>query len=282
MATDWHVPFFSGNRERGCQGWEVILHSVNTSEREGKKAKTSSPCTGVLQGDNYFLLPSSVTLPAASSLETLHGTHRSKTKHERRGSESVRQKKRILCVKKTNKQKKATHVVLYTECEECWEGGNDHEEPMSVFTPNMMCVGVLWSDVMCTMPYLITWVWRAHVCRSRRWSVRQRWAPSGGGGTWGRVWLWWACPFRPDCPRSLAGRTRPPAAPRIQQMSWWTHRAARQNTPKAKTLSLALNLKWLANIQKIIQILMVNLSFKHSPLTPTQIWEFALLTWMKI
>lgn len=106
MATDWHVPFFSDNRERGCQGWEVILHSVNTSEREGKKAKTSSPCTGVLQGDNYFLLPSSVTLPAAPSLETLHGTHRSKTKHERRGSESVRQKKRILCVKKTKKTKK--------------------------------------------------------------------------------------------------------------------------------------------------------------------------------
>lgn len=80
-------------KERECQGSEVILCSVNTSERQGKKAETSSPCTKVLQGDNnYFLLPSSVSLSAAPSLETLYGTHRSKTKHERKGSESVRQK----------------------------------------------------------------------------------------------------------------------------------------------------------------------------------------------
>lgn len=71
MATDL---FSEGIKERECQGSEVILCSVNMSERQGKKAKTSSPCTEVLQGDNnYFLLPSSVTLSAAPSLETLHG-----------------------------------------------------------------------------------------------------------------------------------------------------------------------------------------------------------------
>lgn len=49
------------------------------------KKKTKNPITmhSELQGDNYFLLPSAVTLPAAPSLETLHGTHRSKTKHEK-------------------------------------------------------------------------------------------------------------------------------------------------------------------------------------------------------
>lgn len=64
----------------------------------------------VLQRDNYFLLPSSVTLPAAPSLETLHGTHRSKTKHERRGSESVKLKE--YDVYKTNK--KSSAYSLYT------------------------------------------------------------------------------------------------------------------------------------------------------------------------
>lgn len=42
-----------------------------------------------------------MTLSAAPSLETLHGTHGSKTKHERKGSESVRQKN--MTCKKTNK-----------------------------------------------------------------------------------------------------------------------------------------------------------------------------------
>lgn len=89
-----HVPFFSCNEGKEMPRTRSnVISSVNASEREGKRAKTSSPCTRVPQGDNnYFLLPSSVTLPAGPSLETLHGTHGSKTKHERRGSESVRQK----------------------------------------------------------------------------------------------------------------------------------------------------------------------------------------------
>lgn len=77
-------------KKNDAEGSEVTLHRGNVSEREGRKAKTSSPCTGVLQGDNnYFLSPSSVTLSAAPSLETLHGTHGSKTKHERTGSQCM-------------------------------------------------------------------------------------------------------------------------------------------------------------------------------------------------
>lgn len=108
-------------KTKGCQGSEV-----NESEQERKKAKTSWPCTRVLQVDNYFLLPSSVTLPAAPSLETLHGTHRSKTKHERRGCES--EAKRIWCVKK--KKDKQTK-----------KGGNDQ-----VHAKHDVCV--LWRDAV--------------------------------------------------------------------------------------------------------------------------------------
>lgn len=63
----------------------------------------------VLQGNNYFLLPSSVTLPAAPSLETLHGTHRSKTKHEREGSECVTLKEND--VSNTNNNKKESQCI---------------------------------------------------------------------------------------------------------------------------------------------------------------------------
>lgn len=96
MATGWRtLLLLSGNEEEkkkknDAEGSEVTLHRGNVSEREGRKAKTSSPCTGVLQGDNnYFLSPSSVTLSAAPSLETLHETHGSKTKHERTGSQCM-------------------------------------------------------------------------------------------------------------------------------------------------------------------------------------------------
>lgn len=75
------------------------------SEREGRIAKTSSPCTGVLQGDNnYFLLPSSVTLSAAPSLETLHGTHGSKTKHERTTRQSMSPKDTHVQITNTHSQ----------------------------------------------------------------------------------------------------------------------------------------------------------------------------------
>lgn len=91
----------------------------------------------VLQGDNnYFLLPSSVTLPAAPSLETLHGTHRSKTKHERGGSESVRLKEYDVY----NTKKITDACNLYTKCGECWEGRNDHEEPVCVHAKHDVCV----------------------------------------------------------------------------------------------------------------------------------------------
>ena len=76
-------------KDRGHQGSVVALTRLR---ERGNKSQNPVTMHSVLQGDNYFLLPSSVTLPVGPSLETLHGTHRCRTKHERRGSESVRLK----------------------------------------------------------------------------------------------------------------------------------------------------------------------------------------------
>lgn len=83
---------------------------------------------------------------------------------------------------------------------------------------------------------VVTWVWRARVFRFRQWSGRQRWAPSGGGGTWERVWLWWAYLSHPECLHSSAGRTRPLAAPRTQQMSCWRYTAPHQQRASQKAV----------------------------------------------
>lgn len=80
------------------------------------------PCTrkSCRSDNNYFGPPSSETLPAVPSLESLHRTHRSKTEHERGGSERGCQEKGILHVKKkilvikikaTHKPKTASHVI---------------------------------------------------------------------------------------------------------------------------------------------------------------------------
>lgn len=127
MAAPWHlstwIPLFSGNEGKGTSR---IRSSVNTSER-GKESQNPITMHSVLQGDNYFLLPSSVTLPAAPSLETLHGTHRSKTKHERRGSESVRLKEND--VSNSNKKKKPMHKVCTQSVEIAWKVGMGTRNP---------------------------------------------------------------------------------------------------------------------------------------------------------
>lgn len=66
---------------------EAAREEGRQRESRGLATLHGRSCRG---DNNYFGSPSSETLPAAPSLETLHGTHGSKPKHERRGS--VRQK----------------------------------------------------------------------------------------------------------------------------------------------------------------------------------------------
>lgn len=106
------------------------LYIVNTSKQKGKKSQNPMTMHSVLQRDNYILLPSSVTLPAAPSLETLHRTHRSKTKHEKRGSESEAKMKS--CVQHKHKKSQCIQFVNSVE--------SDHREPVFTFMQNLLCI----------------------------------------------------------------------------------------------------------------------------------------------
>lgn len=197
----------------GNEGSWYKESKVLTSEREDKRSQNPVTMHSGQQGNSYFLLPSSVTLPAAPSLETLYGTRRCNTEHERRGRGERVKLKTTRCL---NTQNTSRPVHRVTQREACREGGSNQEEPTLVFVLHA--------------PQLLTWVWQARVCRSRRWSGPRRSGPSGGAGTWGRVWQWWACPSRPGCPRSSAGRTRPPAEPRTPRTSFfWENTASLQH-----------------------------------------------------
>lgn len=117
------------------------------------KKKTKNPITmhSELQGDNYFLLPSSVTLPAAPSLETLHGTHRSKTKHERMAKWEC-EAKRIWCLSykwnKPKKKKTDNAYSVYTKCGECRKVGVTMRNP-GCFCVYVKCGEVTWHACCC-------------------------------------------------------------------------------------------------------------------------------------
>lgn len=137
----------------------------------------------------------------------------------------------------STKQTKSPAHTVCTPCGKCRGEGNNHKDLIIMY---VFCK-VTWHAV-------VTWVWRVHVCRSRQWNVPQRWAPSGGGGTSERVGLWWVCPFRPECLRSSAGRTRPLGAPHTQQTSCYKHRASHQHTGKPKT---CITTEQLPGIEKL-------------------------------